>query len=46
MLWTVAANLLHRPLLSRQIALDVTAWYWHAMGLLWLYVFTLMLVLR
>ena len=45
-LWTVAANLLHRPLLSRQIALDVTAWYWHAMGILWLYVFTLMLVLR
>jgi cytochrome c oxidase subunit 3 len=31
---------------SRQIAVDVTAWYWHAMGLLWVYVFALLHFLR
>jgi cytochrome c oxidase subunit 3 len=45
-LWSLLAGLLHRPLRSRQIALDIAAWYWHAMGLLWLYLFALMLVLR
>jgi cytochrome c oxidase subunit III len=23
---------------SRRIAVDVTAWYWHFMGVMWLYV--------
>jgi len=27
---------------SRQITVDVSAWYWHAMGLLWVYVFALL----
>jgi cytochrome c oxidase subunit 3 len=26
----------------RQIAVDCTAWYWHAMGLFWLFLFVLL----
>jgi cytochrome c oxidase subunit 3 len=32
----------YMTLQSRQISVDVTAWYWHAMGLLWVYVFALL----
>jgi cytochrome c oxidase subunit 3 len=31
---------------SRQIATDITAWYWHAMGVLWIYIFALLYWLR
>jgi cytochrome c oxidase subunit 3 len=31
---------------SRQIATDITAWYWHAMGLLWVYILGLLYWLR
>lgn len=31
---------------SRQIAVDISTWYWHAMGLLWIYVLTLLHLLR
>jgi cytochrome c oxidase subunit 3 len=31
---------------SRQITVDVSTWYWHAMGLLWVYVFALLHFLR
>jgi cytochrome c oxidase subunit III len=34
------------PLASRQIATDLTAWYWHAMGLLWIYILALLYWLR
>ncbi|HLJ85453.1 MAG TPA: cytochrome c oxidase subunit 3 [Candidatus Angelobacter sp.] len=27
---------------SQQITVDVTAWYWHFMGMLWLYIFALL----
>ena len=33
---------LHQPPETRRIVLDVTAWYWHFMGILWLYVFALL----
>jgi len=33
-------------LVSRQIATDLTAWYWHAMGLLWIYILALLYWLR
>lgn len=33
---------LHRPPETRRILIDVTAWYWHFMGVLWLYVFGLL----
>jgi cytochrome c oxidase subunit 3 len=31
-----------RSLETRQILVDGTAWYWHAMGILWLFLFTLL----
>jgi cytochrome c oxidase subunit 3 len=36
------ASLLHRSLKTRSIVVDVTAWYWHFMALLWIYIFCLM----
>jgi cytochrome c oxidase subunit 3 len=34
--------ILRRPLESRRIVVDVTAWYWHFMALLWIYIFALL----
>jgi cytochrome c oxidase subunit 3 len=31
-----------RQLETRQILVDGVAWYWHAMGILWLFLFTLL----
>jgi len=31
-----------RPPENRHIVIDVTAWYWHFMALLWLYIFALL----
>lgn len=42
LLGTSFASLLRRPLESRQIATDITAWYWHFMGVLWLYILALL----
>ena len=28
--------------LARRIVVDVTAWYWHFMAILWLYIFALL----
>jgi cytochrome c oxidase subunit III len=36
------AVVLHRPLESRRIVVDVTAWYWHFMALLWIYILALL----
>jgi cytochrome c oxidase subunit 3 len=33
---------LRRPLESRRIIVDVTAWYWHFMALLWIYILALL----
>ena len=33
---------LRRPLESRRIVVDVTAWYWHFMALLWIYILALL----
>lgn len=41
-----AIALLHRPLDNRRIVVDVTAWYWHFMALLWIYVFALLALVR
>ncbi len=40
------ASLLHRSLKRRSIVVDVTAWYWHFMALLWIYIFCLMKFVR
>jgi len=37
-----AAVALSRPLASRRIVVDVTAWYWHFMALLWIYILALL----
>jgi cytochrome c oxidase subunit 3 len=36
------ASLLHRSLMTRSIAVDVTAWYWHFMAGLWIYILCLL----
>jgi len=35
-----------RPPETRRIVIDVTAWYWHFMGVLWVYVFALLYFAR
>jgi cytochrome c oxidase subunit 3 len=46
LLYAVAASLLHRPVEARQIVVDVTAWYWHFMAVLWIYIFALLYFAR
>src|SRR5215471_825475 len=41
MFYAVAISLLHKPVESRRIVVDITAWYWHFMALLWIYIFAL-----
>ena len=36
------ASLLHRSLATRSIVVDVTAWYWHFMAGLWIYILCLL----
>src|SRR6267142_4494321 len=40
------ASLLHRSLKTRSIVVDATAWYWHFMAVLWIYIFCLMKFVR
>jgi cytochrome c oxidase subunit III len=42
LLWAATAALRHKSLEARRIAVDITAWYWHFMGLLWVYIFALL----
>jgi heme/copper-type cytochrome/quinol oxidase subunit 3 len=42
MLAAGTAVLLKRPLASRRIMVDITAWYWHFMALLWIYILVLL----
>lgn len=37
-----AFALLHHPLQSQRIWVDVTAWYWHFMAVLWIYILALL----
>jgi cytochrome c oxidase subunit III len=41
MIWAGVTSLLRRPVEARRIAIDVTAWYWHFMAVLWVYLFAL-----
>jgi cytochrome c oxidase subunit 3 len=34
--------LLHRAVEQRRIVVEVAAWYWHFMGVLWIYIFALL----
>jgi cytochrome c oxidase subunit 3 len=42
LLWAAGASLLKKPLEARRIVVDITAWYWHFMAVLWIYVFALL----
>ena len=42
LLYAALVTYLPRSLERRRIVVDVTAWYWHFMALLWLYIFALM----
>jgi cytochrome c oxidase subunit 3 len=42
LLYALAAGFGSRPLERRRIVVDVTAWYWHFMAILWLYIFALL----
>ena len=46
LLYAGATVWLHRPPETRRIVVDVTAWYWHFMGLLWIYIFALLYFAR
>ncbi len=46
LLYAGATSWLHRPPESRRIVIDVTALYWHFMGVLWLYIFGLLYFAR
>jgi len=46
LLWAGATSLLQRPIEGRRIVVDVTAWYWHFMAVLWIYVFALLAFVR
>ena len=37
---------LHRPVEGRRIVVDVTAWYWHFMAFVWIYIFALLEFVR
>jgi cytochrome c oxidase subunit III len=42
LLWAASSSLLRRPVEARRIVVDVTAWYWHFMAVLWIYIFALL----
>ena len=44
--WAVISGFTARHVEQRQIAIDTTAWYWHGMGALWLYIYTLLYFAR
>ncbi len=46
LLWAGITSLQHKPIEGRRIVVDVAAWYWHFMGLLWIYVFALLAFAR
>jgi cytochrome c oxidase subunit III len=46
LLWASISSLLHRPIEGRRIVVDVAAWYWHFMAVLWIYVFALLAFAR
>ena len=42
LLWASSASLRHQPVEARRILVDITAWYWHFMLVLWIYIFALL----
>jgi len=46
LLWAGITSLLEKPIEGRRIVVDVAAWYWHFMAVLWIYVFALLAFAR
>ncbi|MGH9580887.1 MAG: cytochrome c oxidase subunit 3 [Terriglobales bacterium] len=46
LVYASAASLLGRPASTRRIVVDITAWYWHFMDLLWIYILALLYFAR
>ena len=46
LLWAGVTAWRHKRVEERRIAVDVTAWYWHFMAALWIYVFALLLFMK
>jgi len=46
LLWAGIAAWRHKSVESRRIVVDVTAWYWHFMAVLWVYVFALLAFIK
>jgi cytochrome c oxidase subunit 3 len=42
LLYAGLASLFRRPVEHRRIVVEVASWYWHFMGVLWIYVFALL----
>ena len=46
LLYAAASAWFRRPVEARRVVIDVTAWYWHFMALLWVYIFALIEIAR
>src|SRR5271157_885143 len=46
LLWAAITSVRMAPVEGRRIVVDVTAWYWHFMAVLWVYVFALLAFAR
>ncbi|HYH00829.1 MAG TPA: cytochrome c oxidase subunit 3 [Terriglobales bacterium] len=44
--YAVFATRRQRPVEERRIIVDVTSWYWHVIGALWIYLFALLAIAR
>lgn len=42
LLYAGITALRHKPVEARRIVVDITAWYWHFMAVLWIYIFALL----
>jgi cytochrome c oxidase subunit III len=42
LLWAGITSLQHKPVEGRRIVVDIAAWYWHFMAVLWVYVLALL----
>ena len=46
LLYAGITNWLHKPPETRRMVIDVASWYWHFMGVLWVYIFGLLYFAR
>jgi cytochrome c oxidase subunit 3 len=46
MIYAAVSSFTSKPVEARRIVVDITAWYWHFMALLWIYIFVLLVIAR